>query len=34
VTCVRNAPSPGATSSLAIAAYVVDRAWPGDARGT
>ena len=27
VTCVRNAPSPGATSSLAIAAYVVDRAW-------
>lgn len=28
VTCVRNAPSPGATSSLAIAAHVVDRAWP------
>ena len=27
VTCVRNAPSPGATSSLAIAAHVVDRAW-------
>ena len=25
VTCVRNAPSPGATSSLAIAAHVVDR---------
>jgi len=25
VTCVRNAPSPAATSSLAIAAYVVDR---------
>ncbi len=29
VTCVRNAPSPGATSSLAIAAHVVDRTWPG-----
>ena len=28
VTCVRNAPSPGATSSLAIAAHVVDRTWP------
>lgn len=28
VTCVRNAPSPAATSSLAIAAHVVDRAWP------
>jgi L-2-hydroxyglutarate oxidase len=28
VTCVRNAPSPGATSSLAIAAYVVDRVTP------
>jgi len=28
VTCVRNAPSPGATSSLAIAAHVVDRVWP------
>jgi L-2-hydroxyglutarate oxidase LhgO len=27
VTCVRNAPSPGATSSLAIAAHVVDGAW-------
>jgi L-2-hydroxyglutarate oxidase LhgO len=27
VTCVRNAPSPGATSSLAIAAHVVDRVW-------
>ncbi len=25
ITCVRNAPSPAATSSLAIAAYVVDR---------
>ena len=25
VTCVRNAPSPGATSSLAIAAHVVDQ---------
>ena len=25
ITCVRNAPSPGATSSLAIAAYVVDQ---------
>ena len=25
VACVRNAPSPGATSSLAIAAHVVDR---------
>ena len=33
VTCVRNAPSPGATSSLAIAAYVVDRAWPDGTRG-
>ena len=28
VTCVRNAPSPGATSSLAIAAHVVDQVWP------
>ena len=28
VTCVRNAPSPAATSSLAIAAHVVDRVWP------
>ena len=28
VTCVRNAPSPGATSSLAIAEHVVDRTWP------
>ena len=28
VTCVRNAPSPGATSSLAIAAHVVDQTWP------
>ncbi|WP_322921308.1 FAD dependent oxidoreductase family protein [Nocardioides renjunii] len=28
VTCVRNAPSPAATSSLAIAQHVVDRAWP------
>ena len=27
VTCVRNAPSPGATSSLAIAAHVVDQVW-------
>ncbi|NPD05509.1 L-2-hydroxyglutarate oxidase [Nocardioides sp. zg-1308] len=27
VTCVRNAPSPAATSSLAIAQHVVDRAW-------
>ncbi|MBD3914259.1 L-2-hydroxyglutarate oxidase [Nocardioides hwasunensis] len=27
VTCVRNAPSPGATSSLAIAAHVLDQAW-------
>jgi L-2-hydroxyglutarate oxidase len=27
VTCVRNAPSPGATSSLAIAAHVVDELW-------
>ncbi|HEY0644610.1 MAG TPA: L-2-hydroxyglutarate oxidase, partial [Nocardioides sp.] len=27
VPCVRHAPSPGATSSLAIAAHVVDRAW-------
>ena len=27
VTCVRNAPSPGATSSLAIAAHVVDEVW-------
>lgn len=34
VTCVRNAPSPGATSSLAIAAYVVDRAWSGQSRAT
>jgi L-2-hydroxyglutarate oxidase len=25
VTCVRNAPSPGATSSLAIAEHVVSR---------
>jgi L-2-hydroxyglutarate oxidase LhgO len=25
ITCIRNAPSPAATSSLAIAAYVVDR---------
>ncbi len=25
ITCVRNAPSPAATSSLAIAEYVVDR---------
>ncbi|CAM3803297.1 L-2-hydroxyglutarate oxidase [Nocardioides zeicaulis] len=28
VTCVRNAPSPAATSSLAIAEHVVDRLWP------
>jgi L-2-hydroxyglutarate oxidase LhgO len=28
VTCVRNAPSPAATSSLAIAGHVVDRVWP------
>ncbi len=34
VTCLRNAPSPGATSSLAIAAYVVDSAWPRGAPGT
>jgi L-2-hydroxyglutarate oxidase LhgO len=27
VTCVRNAPSPGATSSLAIASHVVDQVW-------
>jgi L-2-hydroxyglutarate oxidase LhgO len=27
VTCVRNAPSPAATSSLAIAAHVVDQVW-------
>ncbi len=27
VTCVRNAPSPGATSSLAIAAHVLDQVW-------
>ena len=27
VTCVRNAPSPGATSSLAIAAHVVGHVW-------
>lgn len=27
VTCVRNAPSPGATSSLAIAAHVMDQIW-------
>jgi L-2-hydroxyglutarate oxidase LhgO len=27
VTCVRNAPSPAATSSLAIAAHVVDGIW-------
>ena len=27
VTCVRNAPSPAATSSLAIAAHVVGRIW-------
>ena len=27
VTCVRNAPSPGATSSLAIAAHVADETW-------
>lgn len=27
VTCVRNAPSPGATSSLAIAAHVMDQVW-------
>lgn len=27
VTCVRNAPSPGATSSLAIAAHVMDEVW-------
>ncbi|MCW2738074.1 L-2-hydroxyglutarate oxidase [Nocardioides sp.] len=33
VTCLRNAPSPGATSSLAIAAYVVDRAWPQETPG-
>ena len=33
VTCVRNAPSPGATSSLAIAAHVVDATWPGESRG-
>ena len=29
VTCVRNAPSPGATSSLAIAAHVVGQVWDG-----
>ena len=29
VTCIRNAPSPAATSSLAIAAHVVDRVWGG-----
>ncbi|GAA5115164.1 L-2-hydroxyglutarate oxidase [Alloalcanivorax gelatiniphagus] len=29
VTCVRNAPSPGATSSLAIAAHVLDQVWAG-----
>ncbi|WP_277207220.1 L-2-hydroxyglutarate oxidase [Isoptericola croceus] len=28
VTCVRNAPSPAATSSLAIAEHVVDRVFP------
>ena len=28
VTCVRNAPSPAATSSLAIAAHVLDQVWP------
>jgi L-2-hydroxyglutarate oxidase LhgO len=34
VTCVRNAPSPGATSSLAIAAHVVDQVWrPQDREG-
>ena len=33
VTCVRNAPSPGATSSLAIAAHVVDATWPGESQG-
>lgn len=27
VTCVRNAPSPAATSSLAIAAHVLDQVW-------
>jgi len=27
VTLVRNAPSPAATSSLAIAAHVVDQTW-------
>ena len=32
VTCVRNAPSPAATSSLAIAEHVVDRVYAG--RGT
>jgi hypothetical protein len=29
VTAVRNAPSPGATSSMAIAEYVVDQALAG-----
>ncbi len=29
ITCIRNAPSPAATSSLAIAAHVVDRVWAG-----
>lgn len=27
ITCIRNAPSPAATSSLAIAAHLVDRIW-------
>ena len=27
VTCVRNAPSPAATSSLAIATHVVGQVW-------
>ena len=29
ITCIRNAPSPAATSSLAIAAHVVDLIWGG-----
>ena len=28
ITCIRNAPSPAATSSLAIAGHVVDSVWP------
>ena len=31
IVIVRNAPSPAATSSLAIAEYVVDRVHPGSA---